>query len=228
MLRKGCTVVLATFASTVLFSQERQTTIKTEVVSTFLWGEDARSGAISSIVRDPLTSSPLRKLSYDGIEVSARLAYERVSVNETGIFLIHTATIVNSTSAPAIVRYGGVSVDGHAVLPPAIMPAGKKVSRKVLKRNPDIIELGRMNCFATSYVSADNVFSANPSSQARTVVPGSALTVSSVFRDPRRYQPLRCSTDGCFPTGTIRYYVNVNGQDYIFVWPGNSAVNCGK
>lgn len=221
-------MVLAIFAGTVLLGQEIETIIKTEVVSTFLWGEDARSGAVSSIVHDPLTGSVIRKLSYDGIEVSARLAYERVSVNETGIFLIHTTTIINSTSAPAIVRYGGVSVDGHAVLPPAIVPAGVKVSRKDLKRNPDIVELGRMNCFATTYVSAENVFSANPSSRVFTVVPGAALTVSSVFRDPRRYQPLRCSTDGCFPTGTIRYYVTVNGQDYIFMWPGTSAVNCGK
>lgn len=228
MLRKGCIVVLAMFANTVLLGQETQTIIKTEVVSTFLWGEDARSGAISSFVHDPLTGSAIRKLRYDGIEVSARLAYERVSVNETGIFLIHTTTIVNTTSAPVIVRYGGVSVDGHTVLPPTIVPAGKTISRKELKRNPDIVELGRMNCFATTYVSTDNVFSANPSSHVLTVAPGAALTVSSVFRDPRRYQPLRCSTDGCFPTGTIRYYVTVNGQDYIFVWPGNSAVNCGK
>lgn len=228
MLRNGCIVVLAIFANTVLLGQETQTIIKTEVVSTFLWGEDARSGAISSFVHDPLTGSAFRKLSYDGIEVSARLAYERVSVNETGIFLIHTTTIVNTTSAPVIVRYGGVSVDGHTVLPPTIVPAGKTISRKELKRNPDIVELGRMNCFATTYVSTDNVFSANPSSHVLTVAPGAALTVSSVFRDPRRYQPLRCSTDGCFPTGTIRYYVTVNGQDYIFVWPGNSAVNCGK
>ena len=228
MLRQGCIVVLAIFVSTVLLGQETGPIIKTEVVSTFLWGEDARSGAISSIVHDPLTGSALRKLSYDGIEVRARLAYERVSADEAGIFLIHTTTIVNSTATPAIVRYGGVSVDGHAVLPPAIVPAGKKVSRKELKRNPDIVELGRMKCFATSYVSAANVFSANPSSGALTVAPGAALTVSSVFRDPRRYQPLRCSTDGCFPTGTIRYYVTVNGQDYVFVWPGSSAVNCGK
>ena len=177
---------LAIFVSTVLLGQETGPIIKTEVVSTFLWGEDARSGAISSIVHDPLTGSAIRKLSYDGIEVRARLAYERVSADEAGIFLIHTTTIVNSTAAPAIVRYGGVSVDGHAVLPPAIVPAGKKVSRKELKRNPDIVELGRMNCFATSYVSAANVFSANPSSGVLTVLPGAALTVSSVFRDPRR------------------------------------------
>ena len=47
MLRKGRIVVLSIFANTVLPGQETQTIIKTEVVSTFLWGEDARSGAIS-------------------------------------------------------------------------------------------------------------------------------------------------------------------------------------
>lgn len=228
MLRRACMPVLAILASTVLFGQEKGPIIKTEVVSTFLWGEDARSGAVSSIVHDPLTGSPIRKLSHDGIEVGARLAYERVSRDEAGIFLIHTTTIVNSTGAPALVQYGGVSVDGHAVLPPAVVPAGKKVSRKELNRNRNMIELAGINCFATGYVSAGNVFSANPSSRVLSVAPGAALTVSSVFRDPRAYQPLRCSIDGCFPTGTIRYYVTVNSQDYVFVWPGSSAANCGK
>jgi hypothetical protein len=131
-------------------------------------GEDARSGAVSSIVHDPLTGSAIRKLSYNGIEVSARLAYERVNANAAGIFLIR------------------------------------------------------------SCASPDTVFSANPSSRVLTVVARATLTVSSIFRDPRSYQPRRCSMDGCFPTGTIRYYVTVNGQDYVFVWPGSSVVNCGK
>jgi len=227
MLRPSCIAALTLWTGSVLPAQETGTIIKAEVVSTFVWGEDVRSGATSSTLRDPLTGYTIRRLSYGGIEVSARLAYERVSTTETGIFLIHTATIVNSTDAPAIARYGGVCVDGHTVLPPAV-PGGKKVSAKELRKNPDIVELGKINCFLSSYVSADHVFSANPVSRVLTIAPGTALTVSSVFRDPRKYQPLRCSTDGCFPTGTIRYYLTVNGQDYVFVWPGSSAINCGK
>ncbi len=26
----------------------------------------------------------------------------------------------------------------------------------------------------------------------------------------------------------MRYYLNVRNQDYVFVWPGRSAVYCGK
>jgi hypothetical protein len=66
MLRRGYRVVLAIFAPTVLLGSGP--IIKTEVVSTFLWGEDARSDAVSSIVHDPLTGSAIRKLSYNGIE----------------------------------------------------------------------------------------------------------------------------------------------------------------
>ncbi len=223
------TLALGFFASTTaLFGQNDKPVIKAEVVGTFLWGEDARSGAVSSTLHDPLTGYAIRKLSYGGIEVSARIAYERVSPNKMGVFLIHTTTIVNSTDTPAMVRYGGVNVDGHTVVPPPIVPPGKKIRTKDLKKSPDAVELEQMNCFAGTYVSAENVFSADASSRTLTVPPKAALTVSSVFRDPRRYQPLRCSADGCFPTGTIRYHITVNGQDYVFVWPGRFAVNCGK
>ena len=227
MLKRAFVLLVSFVSAASVSGQDNATVIKAEVVGTFVWGKDARPGAISSTLHDPLTGYSIRKLSYDGIEVSARLAYERVSPNEMGIFLIHTVTIVNSTDAPAVVRYGGVSVDGHAVLPPVVVPPGRELSSKELKKHPDTVEIGKMSCFAGT-VSAENLFSANASSRVLTVAPGAALTVSSVFRDPRRYQPLRCSADGCFPTGTIRYYITVNGQDYVFVWPGPSAVNCGR
>lgn len=227
MWKDACILALGFFAGATLSGQDSSPVIKAEVVSTFLWGEDARSGAVSSLIHDPLTGYSIRKLSHRGIEVSARMAYERVNPNEMGIFLIHTATIVNTTDATTFVRYGGVSVDGRAVLPPLVVPPGKKLSRKELKGRP--VELGKMNCFTAGYFPAENMlFSASNASRVLTVAPGAALTVSSVFRDPRRYQPLRCSTDGCFPTGTTRYYITVNGQDYVFVWPGRSVVNCGK
>jgi hypothetical protein len=53
------------------------------------------------------------------------------------------------------------------------------------------------------------------------------LTISFVMQDPRNY-PFRCSMEGCYPTGTMRFHVTVNATDYVFVWPGRSSVNCGK
>jgi len=71
------------------------------------------------------------------------------------------------------------------------------------------------------------LFSADGASQTLNVSPKTALTVSSVVRDLRSY-PLLCSVEGCHPVGTIRYYLTVNSQDYVFVWPGQSAIYCGN
>jgi hypothetical protein len=90
-----------------------------------------------------------------------------------------------------------------------------------------VVELGGMHCFTSGFLSGDHFFSDNFTSQVLTVAPGSVVTVSSVIRDRRSYSP-QCSVAGCYPTGTIRYYLRVNSQDYVFVWPGSSAVYCGK
>jgi hypothetical protein len=224
MTERGCTFLLAilAFASDVL-GQE----IKAEVVSAFVWGEDTPSGAISSTIQDPLTGRAIHKLRYGSIEVSSRIGFERVSADEVGTYLGYTTTIVNGSDSTLSVRYGGISIDGRAVSVPWIFLPGKMLNKRERKNKTNVVEPEKMQCFTTGFLSDDHLFSADGTSQTLSVSPKTALTVSSVVRDPRSY-PLRCSVEGCHPVGTIRYYLTVNSQDYVFVWPGQSAFLCGK
>ena len=224
MVQEACRVLISifTFASYVL-AQE----IKSEVVSAFVWGEDSPSGAVSSTVLDPLTGHDIRKLTHGMIEVSSRLGFESVSLDEVATFLNYTTTIVNGGDSILSVRYGGISIDGRAASLPWVIPPGKKIARRERKSKTDVVELERMGCFTRGFLSNEHLFSADSRAQVFTVFPKTALTVSSLIRDPRSYS-IRCSIDGCQPHGTIRYYLTVNNQDYIFVWPGRSAINCGN
>jgi hypothetical protein len=227
-MKRAFIFVLAVFAfSPGMFGQDDVPMIKATVMSAFVWGEDSTSGAVSSTIQDPLTGNALHTLSYAGIEVSSQIGFERVSTDEVGTFLNYTTTIVNSTDSTLSVRYGGISVDGHSASPLWVVPAGEKLNKKERKSKPDAVELGKIHCFTSGFLSSDNVFSANASSQVLTVAPRTAMTVSSVIRDPRNYHSVLCSVEGCHPTGTIRYYLRVGSEDYVFVWPGRSAVYCG-
>jgi hypothetical protein len=166
-------------------------------------------------------------LSYGGVEVSSRFGFEGVSPEEIGTFLNYTTTVINGTDSTLSVRYGGISVDGHTAAPLWVVPVGKKLNQKERKSKPNAVELGKIHCLTSGYVSGENLFLANASSQVLSVAPRTALTVSSVIRDPRNYHSVRCSVDGCHLTGTIRYYLRVDDKDYVFVWPGRSAVYCG-
>lgn len=219
-------LVVLTFTPGI-FGQDTAPMIKARVTSAFVWGEDSTSGAVSSTIQDPLTGNALHTLSYAGIEVSSRIGFERVSTDEVGTFLNYTTTIVNSTDSTLSVRYGGASVDGHVASPLWLVPVGKKLNKKERESKTDVVELGKIHCFTAGFLSKDNFFSANASAQVLTVAPGTALTVSSVIRDPRNYHSVRCSVEGCYPTGTIRYYLKVDDKDYVFVWAGRSAVYCG-
>ncbi|MFZ0522075.1 MAG: carboxypeptidase-like regulatory domain-containing protein [Candidatus Acidiferrales bacterium] len=222
-------VVLAVSAFSLdVLDQDEAPIIKSEVMSAFVWGEDAPSGAISSTIQDPLSGNTIHALSYNGIEVSSRMGFERVGAGEVGIFLNYTATIVNGTDSTLSVRYGGISVDGRAASPFWVVPLDKKLSKKERQSKPDAVEVEKIRCITSGFLSSDNLFSANTSSHVFTIAPRSALTVSSVIRDPRNYHSVRCSVGGCYPTGTMRYYLNVGNQNYVFVWPGRSAVYCGK
>jgi hypothetical protein len=209
------------------FGQSNVPTFKAEARSAFVWGEDTPAGAVSSTIQDPLTGNDILKLSYAGIEVSSRMGFEKVSTSETGDFLGWTTTIVNATDSRISVRHGGISVDGHLAALLFIVPADKNRNKAKFKNRKDVVELPSLYCFTSGFLSSENLFFANESSQVYAVDPGTALSVSSVIRDPRNYS-IRCSVGGCYPTGTIRYCVRVNSRDYIFVWPGRSAVSCGK
>jgi hypothetical protein len=224
MAERGCTFLLAVFAFTSsVFGQE----IKVEVASAFVWGEDSPLGAISSIIRDPLTGDAIHRLRYGPIEVSSRIGFESVSPDEVGTYLDYTTTIVNGSDSTVSVRYGGITIDGRAVSLPWVILPDKKLNKRERKKKTNVVEPDKMQCFTSGFLSHDHLFSADDSSQTLNVYPKTALTVSSVVRDPRSY-PLRCSVEGCHPVGTIRYYLTVNSQDYVFVWPGRSAIYCGK
>jgi hypothetical protein len=226
-MKEACIFLLTVFAFTSgVFSQDAAPLIKAEVMSAFVWGEDSPSGAVSSTIQDPLTGNAIRTLSYAGIVVTSRIGFEGTGTNEEGTLLNYTTSIVNSTQATLSVRYGGITVDGHVASPIRVVPPGKKLSKKERKSKPDAVELGKSHCFTSGFLSS-NFFSAEASSQIITVAPRTALTVSSVIRDPRGYHPLLCSVGGCYPEGTIRYYLKVDDKDYVFVWPGRSAVYCG-
>lgn len=226
-MKQACLFVLAvlTFAPGA-FGQGDVPLIKSEVMSAFVWGQDSTSGAVSSTVQDPLTGNAIRRLSYAGIQVSSRIGFERVGTYQ-GTFLNYATTIVNGTDSTLSVRYGGVSVDGHAASPLWIVPADKMLNKKERKSKPDAVELGKIHCFTSGFLSSDSLFSANATSQVLTVAPRASLTVSSIIRDPRNYHSVLCSVEGCYPTGTIRYYLRVDNKDFVFVWPGRSAVYCG-
>ena len=227
-MKQPCIFVLAVFTFTPgVLGQDGVPMIKAKVMSAFVWGEDSTSGAVSSTIQDPLTGNALHTLSYAGIEVTSRIGFERVGTDEVGTFLNYATTIINSTDSTLTVRYGGISVDGHAASPLWVVPAGEKLNKKERKSKPDAVDLGKIHCFTSGFLSSDNFFSANASSQILTVAPRAALTVSSVIRDPRNYHLVRCSVEGCYPTGTMRYYLRVDNKDYAFVWPGRSAVYCG-
>jgi hypothetical protein len=151
-----------------------------------------------------------------------------VGADEVGIFLNYTTTIINSTGSKVSVRYGGINVDGHLAEPLRVVPPGTKLSKRERKSKQDVEDSSKMHCFTSGFLSRANVFSTNTASQPVTVAPGTASTVSTVIRDPRSYHAMLCTVEGCYPTGTIRYYLTVNSQDYVFVWPGRSAVYCGK
>ena len=224
MAGRGGIFLLAVFAFTSSVSGQE---IKAEVVSAFVWGEDSPFGAISSIIQDPLTGYAIHKLSHGPIEVSSRIGFEGVRADEVGTYVNYTATIVNGSDATLPVRYGGISIDGRAVSLPWVILPGKKLDKRERRNKTNVVEPDKMQCFASGFLSHDHLFSADGLSQTLNVYPKTALTVSSVVRDPRSY-PLRCSVEGCHPVGTIRYYLTVNSQDYVFVWPGRSAIRCGN
>jgi hypothetical protein len=224
-MRLTLAVTLAVLAFPCLtFAQDDLPTFKAEAASAFVWGEDNRSGALSSIIQDPVTGNAIHKMSHAGIEVSSRAGFENVGLGAAGELLNFTTTIVNNTESDLSVHHGGVIVDGHAALPLAVVPTNKGLNKRERKQ---VWELRKMSCSSSGFLSTDNFFSPSASSKVFTVAPKNALTISLVTQDPRNH-PFRCSTEGCYPTGTMRFHVTVNTTDYVFVWPGRSSVNCGK
>jgi hypothetical protein len=224
-MRRTFAVMLAVLAFRFpAFSQNDSPIFRAEAVSAFVWGEDNGSGAVSSSIRDPVTSHAIHKLSYGRIEVSSRAGFESISGGEVGELLSFTTTIINNTESDLSVRQGGASVDGQVALPLSVVRTNKRLNKKERKQ---VWELKRMHCFSSGFLPDADFFQFNPSPRVFTVTPKTALTVSFVTKDPR-YYPILCSVQGCYPKGTIRFSVTVNAADFVFSWPGRAVVNCGR
>jgi len=222
------TVVLAILLLTLSTSaQNNIPTFKVETKSALVWDETFLESTASSI-RDPLSGNEIHRLSYDGIEVSSRVGYEKVSPNKEDKLINYTTTVANNTDSDASLQYGGVSIDGHLAPPLRVAADSKGLSKRDRR---DTWDLTRMHCFQTGFASRESVFSPSASTptstQTFTVRPKTSITISSVTKDPRTSAVL-CSTDGCHLQGKVRYYVTVNLRDYVFVWSGPSIVYCGE
>jgi hypothetical protein len=131
---------------------------------------------------------------------------------------------VNSTRSEVVVSRAGASVDGHKALALSIVPGMKGIKKRDRRH---VWELGKMYCSVNGFLARKDFFSIDNASETFTIAADSSLTASFVAKDPRSYS-LRCSVEGCYPTGTMRIYVTVNATDYVFVWPGRSMVYCGN
>lgn len=224
-MRDTYAVMLAFLAFRLFtFAQNDALNYRTESASAFVWGDDDHSSAVSSSIHDPVTGNVIHKLSHAGIEVSSQTGFESIGYGAAGEFLSFTTTIANNTESDLSVRRGGASIDGHVAFPLSVVPTNKGLKRG---ERTQVWELTKMTCFLSGFLARENYFSPNDSSRVFTVPARSASKISFVTQDPRKY-PFRCSMEGCYPIGTMRFYVTINTTDYIFVWPGRSSVNCGK
>jgi hypothetical protein len=206
-------------------AQNNIPTFKVETKSALVWDENFLESTASSI-RDPLSGNEIHRLSYDGIDVSSRLGYEKVSPSKEDKLINYSTTVANNTDADVSVQYGGVSVDGHLALPLRVAAESQGLGKRDRR---DTWDLTKMHCFQTGFASGENVFSSSgstpASTQVFTVAPKTSITISFVTKDP---SAALCSVDGCHLQGKVRYYVTVNLRDYVFVWPGRSIVYCGQ
>jgi hypothetical protein len=223
----GTFALLSVVFTLTAFAQVDAAPFKTETRSTFIWGEDALGGAISWTVRDPLTGAGIFKLRYAGIEVSSRMGFEKIRTDETQELIAYTTTVVNNTEAVVSVGYGGITIDGHIVSPLSLVPSRRTLGKKLKRNDVNVVEVAGLYCFKSGFLSDEYFLPTNQPSFGLDVEPQHSLTVSSVVRDPRHY-PILCSAEGCLPKGTIRYAIRVGSHDYVFVWPGQSIVNCGR
>ena len=213
-MRCAYAVAFAILGSTSFtFAQNDLPTFRTEGASAFVWGDDNYSSAVSSSIHDPVTGNVIHKLSHAGIEVSSQAGFESIGYGAAGELLSFTTTIANNTESELSVRRGGASIEGHVAFPLSVVLTNKSLTRR---KRTQAWELTKMTCFLSGFLAHENYFSPNDFSRVFTVPAKSALKVSFITQDPRKY-PFRCSMEGCYPTGTMRFYVTINTIDYIFV-----------
>ena len=210
-------------------SQEEASKLTVDVRNTFVWGEDAPAGAISSALRDPLTGRELRRLKHNGIEVTSRIGFEKLHAEDVAEFIIYSSTIVNNTRSELQVEFGGVAIDGHLVSPLLVDSNRKGVKEIHSNGKKGTVEIRNLRCLGTGYLSSESFFNQKGKGVPPRILvePQSSRTVSAIVKDPRIY-PILCTAEGCFPKGMIRYSILVDSREYIFSWSGDSLMNCGR
>lgn len=200
-------------------------TFTVEAESAFVWGQDSPNGAFSSAIQDPLTGSPMHKLTYHGVEVGSRLGYEAQWVQDSKHLrhpyevIISATTVVNNTDYPVPVEYGGASTDGRVI---ALI--GDKTSKAIPRL--DNRKFSQLPCFSSGSFPSEIMFnhssennSTNSSSAANPLIvqPKASVTVSAVIAVPSWHLP-----------SEYRYYVRVSHKDYVFSWAMSEILLCGK
>lgn len=198
-----------------------------EVRSMFVWGEDAPAGAVSSVIRDPLTGAELRRLKHDNVEITSQTGFEKLHPEDAAEFIVFSSTIINNTKTKLAIEPGGVAIDGRLVSPLPVDSSTKRMKQTHSNGGKDAVDIKTLHCFGSGFLSTGGFLSPPGISSTMLVEPQSSLTVSAVIKDPRFY-PMLCSVAGCFPKGTIRYSIRVGGHEYLFSWSGDSLVNCGS
>ena len=204
-------------------SQNIAPVFKVDARSALIWDHCTGETSECSIVRDPATGAELHRLTHGGIEITSRVGYESVHANSTAKLLIYTTIVTNNTDADVYAEYGGASVDSRSAPPLWLVQSEKEVPKR---RQHEAWEVGKMQCFTAHFGSSENIFSSHEPARRFMIRPGTAITISSVTQDPDSV-PVLCSLDGCHIKGTIRYCIEVNETDYIFVWPGSQVAYCG-
>ncbi len=201
-------------------------TFRAETNSAFVWGQDSPTGAVSSTVKDPLTGNPIHKLTYRGIDVSSRAGWERQNWGQTTVIPV-TVSVVNNTDYPVTVQSGGASYGGYNAPLLYLASSKKSVPRESRKY---VWETRKMRCFTSGYFPSETLFTGE--GEALTVAPKRAVTMSFAAAVPREREFLGfdcvAPSGQCLPINEVRYYLRVNGKDYVFVWGGGSVPYCGK
>jgi len=226
-MRDALEIAISVLVVALVVSGQDTSSLKIEVKSAFVWGEDSAQGVSSSVMEDPLTGNSIPKLSYAGIEVSPRMGFERIAFAQAGMLLGITATVINGSDSNIRVTGGGITINGHSEPLVSLIRGNKRFKSRDLENDQKAVDLERMACFKSGFLSSDHLFSTEASSQALSVLPKNSLAVTAVVKSASAYS-VRCSIEGCYPTGTMRYYITVNNHDYVFAMPGRSAVYCGR
>lgn len=224
LITNVCFVLILTLRA---ISQGNAPRYTVEVRNMFVWGEDAPAGAISSVIRDPLTRAELRRLRHNELEITSQMGFEKLHPEDAAEFIVFSSTIVNNTTTELAIEPGGVAIDGRLVSLLAVNSSIKGMKQRHSNGSKGVVDIRSLHCFGSGFLSTKDFFPPPGVPSPMLVAPQSSFTVSAIVKDPR-YYPMLCSVRGCFPKGTIRYSIRVGGHEYLFSWNGDSLANCGR